>query len=143
VLGVASWLGETGRIRRRWKRQKTGTKEQAKMEILVYVKSIPLRSDYESVVFSSRHKACMPTLFEQQVNTRGGRSLGGESTQLLMVLDRLVDQGVCKIQLIDTGTVIGRLKALRAGVRRAPAVVIDGARHVGLDAARAALVGLR
>jgi hypothetical protein len=114
-----------------------------KTTILVYVKTIPIRSDYDALLFSTRHKACVPELFEQQVGDLGGRSLGGQSMQLLLALDDLADVGEYNVKIIDMGTVTGRLKALHAGIRQAPAVVMDGEKHVGLDAAEAAIANLR
>lgn len=41
--------------------------------------------------------------------------------------------------MCDLGRLRGRLKGLLAGVWKAPTVVIDGQKHVGLEAARGAL----
>jgi hypothetical protein len=113
-----------------------------KTRILVYVKSVSVRSDYGPLVFSTRHKICVPELFEQQVGDLGGRALGGQSMQLLLALDDLVDVQEYDLKIIDVGTLTGRLKALRAGIRRAPALVMDGEKYVGLDAAEAAIGNL-
>jgi hypothetical protein len=114
-----------------------------KATIELYVKTIPVRSDYDALFFSTRHKVCVPELFEQQLGHLGGRCLGGQSMQLLLALDDMVDVEEYALKIIDMGTLAGRLKALYAGVRQAPAVVVDGAKHVGLDAAEVAIANLR
>ena len=104
----------------------------------VYLRSFSVR-DVDSLMYARQHTICAPDLLRNATAALQGRVLDSESAALLPFLEGLEVQ----FKVHDLGRLSGRVKALAAGVRRAPTVVVDGQKFVGLAAARTALQDLR
>ena len=114
-----------------------------KTEVEVYLKSFPTSRNVELYTYSRHHTYCAPELAELASGLLdSGRVLRPDSAAVLSVLETVSRQLGQSIQVHDVGRVHGRLKALRAGVWKTPTVVLDGEKHVGCEAAKAALLGL-
>ena len=112
--------------------------------VRVYVKSISISCDIGDISYSQHHAYCAPGMAERSLETLGlrGRILESDSAELLPILDDGRERWGRQIQVCDVGRLPGRLKALMAGVRITPTVVVNGERHVGLAAAKQVLSGL-
>jgi hypothetical protein len=100
----------------------------------VYLRSFSVR-DVDSLMYARQHTLCAPDLSRNATASLQGRGLDSESAALLPFLDGLEEQS----KVYDLGRLSRRVKALAAGVRRAPTAVVDGPKSVGLVAARTAL----
>jgi hypothetical protein len=96
----------------------------------------------ELALFSRQHVACAPQLLQQDSALLQGRVLDSGSVCLLAMLGDFSDGTSQRLALHDVGRWPGRLQALWSGVWNTPAVIIDGTKHVGLDAARKAIAAL-
>ncbi len=111
----------------------------------VYVRSRVIPSDLTALMYSYD----CHYYFEQNyrgiyhwLRERGwskGRVFEQDSADLLFFLVEVVKLGGERARVHDLGQWRGRVRALLAGVRRTPAVVVAGRRYVGLAAAREAL----
>ncbi len=110
------------------------------MKINVYLKSFGFSQSSELYLYSLQHTYCAPKLAEWSSSTLGsGRILEPDSAATLPDLEVVAQQPGRQVEIWDLGRLRGRLKGLLAGVWKAPTVVIDGQKHVGLEAAQGAL----
>ena len=68
-----------------------------------------------------------------------GRIFEEDSAALLPLIDQVIKAGQWDVKVYDLGSLRGAVKAWLAGLRRAPGVVIDGQKHVGLAGSQAIL----
>ena len=111
----------------------------------VYVKSFVPHSDTAGYVHALQHPYCAPGMADQALGRMlqfSGRVLPPDDSAILPDLDAALQRWGQQMRVYDVGRLTGRLKALTAGVRETPTVVMDGEKHVGLPAARDALRGL-
>jgi hypothetical protein len=110
----------------------------------IYIRSFAIPPDIESYRHHRMHSHCAPGLAQTTLDLAvlTGRLLEPDSAALLAVLGRVHHEVNALLQVYDIGRLRGRLRALTAGVRRVPTVVVDGEKHVGLSAAKQALCAL-
>jgi hypothetical protein len=112
-----------------------------KTVVEVYVRSFSIPKDIESLSYAQQHAYCAPGMVERTLGLPGfsGRVLEPDSAEILSLLDaaqKQWGQRTLVIEVYDVGRLRGRLKAMKAGVWRTPAVAVNGEKRVGLPAAR-------
>lgn len=107
-----------------------------KETIQIYVRSFSMADNLDALIYGARHTVCAPELLQGEAANFKGRALEPESAALLNDLAVHINQKKIETRIIDTGRLRGRLAALRNGVRKTPAVILNGKVHVGLANSR-------
>jgi hypothetical protein len=109
--------------------------------IEIYIRSFAIPLDIESYRHHRMHSHCAPGLAQTTLDlaTLAGRLYEPDSAAILLVLSRVCQDVDASVEVYDVGRLRGRLRALTAWVQKVPTVVVNGKKHVGLNAAKQAL----
>jgi hypothetical protein len=107
----------------------------------VFIKSLSVPSDLDEFRHSGQHTYCAPGMTEGLRGMTGfsGRLLDQESAELLPNLKSLGERYGDRLRIYDVGRFRGLLKAMSAGVWKTPAIIVEGEKHLGLEAVKAAI----
>jgi hypothetical protein len=105
--------------------------------IEVFVRSFSPYVDLELYKEMSAHPYCAPgaheALMKQALSKFKGRILPQEDSTVLEQALRTRNETNEQIKIYDVSRMIDKLSAMRRGVRKTPAVIINGEKHEGLE----------
>jgi hypothetical protein len=109
--------------------------------IEVFVRSYPIARDIEEYRHAGAHTYCAPGMSDGLRGLAGfkGRIFDEHSAQLWSDVLEVRQRVGERVRIHDVERITGRLHAIKSFVWKAPAVVIDGERHLGMPAACEAL----
>lgn len=107
----------------------------------VFIRSYPIARDIEEYRHAGAHTYCAPGMSDGIRGLTGfkGRIFDEQSAQLWSDILEVRQRMGERVRIHDVERLTGRLHAIKSFVWKAPAVVVDSERHLGMPAAREAL----
>lgn len=114
-----------------------------KKKVEVYLKTYSIPGNIEEYTHASSHTYCAPDMIDGVRGQSGfkGRIVKAECKELLSEVKSNLKKNQ-DIVLYDVGRSQGLIKAITAGVWKTPAVIINGEKYIGQNAAMTALHSL-
>jgi hypothetical protein len=105
--------------------------------IEVFVRSFSQYMDLELYKEMSQHEFCAPgehqALLKQALSQFKGRILPQEDFAVLEEAVRITNKTNEQIKIYDVSRMTHKFSALKRGIRKTPAAIIDGEKHEGLE----------
>lgn len=105
--------------------------------IEVFVRSSSAYMDVETVREMSFHTYCAPgtasALLQNMASQFKGRILSQDDYTVLQRIVELAIELHDNVKVYDVSSALDRMRALKRGILKTPAVVVQGKKHEGLD----------
>lgn len=105
--------------------------------IEVFIHSSTPYKDYELYRETSQHAYCMPGTFNglvtQAVSQLKGRILSSEDIVFLEQVSQIADKAHEIVKIHDVSRMADRIRALKHGILKTPAVIINGKKYESLE----------